>query len=51
MFKNASRDIQQIFCDACDLLAIPWRQMNSRTISVARREAVEAMDAIIGPKY
>jgi hypothetical protein len=50
MFDNASPDIRQIFCDACDRLEIPWRQPKERTISIARREGVEMLDSFIGPK-
>ena len=49
-FTNASADIRGIFCHACDLLGIDWRQMNARNISVARRASVEFMDTFIGPK-
>jgi hypothetical protein len=50
MFVNASADIRGIFCDACDRLGIPWRQSNTRTISVARRESVVRLDSFVGPK-
>ena len=50
MFDNASPDIRRIFCDACDQLEIPWRRPKERTISIARREGVEALDSFIGPK-
>jgi hypothetical protein len=49
-FCNASDDIRRIFSDHLDLLGIPWRQMNARTISVARREAVARLDEFVGPK-
>lgn len=49
-FTNASADIRELFCDACDLLGIEWRVMNARNISVARRESVAALDAFVGPK-
>ena len=50
-FTNESSDIKELFCAACDRLGIKWRRMNRKTISVARREDVEKMDAIVGPKY
>lgn len=50
-FTNESADIKQIFCDACDRLEINWRRMNRKTISIARRDDVLKMDAIVGPKY
>jgi hypothetical protein len=50
-FTNESADIKRIFTDALDLLGISWRVMNRKTISVARREAVAAMDVFVGPKY
>ena len=49
-FSNVSQDIKGIFCDALDRLGIEWRVMNRVTISVARREAVAAMDGFVGPK-
>jgi len=48
--SNRSRDIQGIFCDACDRLGIAWRQDGPWNISVARREAVAIMDRHVGPK-
>ena len=49
-FTSASQDIRGLFTAACDRLGIAWRQMNARNISVARREAVERLDAFVGPK-
>jgi hypothetical protein len=49
-FSNASADIRQLFCDACDLLGIEWRVMNARNISVARRASVARLDEFVGPK-
>jgi hypothetical protein len=49
-FSNASDDIRGIFTDALDLLGIAWRQSNPRNISIARREAVAALDEFVGPK-
>jgi acyl dehydratase len=49
-FTNASADIRKLFCDTCDLLAIEWRVMNARNVSVARRESVARLDEFIGPK-
>jgi hypothetical protein len=49
-FTNRSDDIRGIFCDACDLLGIEWRVMNSWDISIARREAVARLDEFVGPK-
>jgi hypothetical protein len=49
-FTNESADIKRIFTDALDLLDIPWRVMNRKTISIARREAVAALDEFVGPK-
>lgn len=49
-FSNASADIRALFCASCDALGIAWRRMNARNISVARREAVAALDEFVGPK-
>ncbi|MDQ4148893.1 MAG: hypothetical protein M3164_02705 [Actinomycetota bacterium] len=49
-FSNYSKDIREIFCAACDNYGVRWRQMNWRTISIARREDVRRLDVVIGPK-
>jgi hypothetical protein len=49
-FTNASGDIRELCCWALDLIDVAWRQSNPRVISVSRREAVAALDALIGPK-
>jgi hypothetical protein len=50
-FTNESDDIHGIFCRACELVGVPWRRMNRRTISVATKAAVELLDGMVGPKY
>jgi len=50
MFTNYSADIRQIFCAACDDYGVRWRQMNWKTISIARKPDVARLDEIIGPK-
>jgi len=45
--SNRSDDIRGLFCAALDRLDIPWRRMNRWNISVARREAVAALDAFV----
>lgn len=49
-FTNASADIRALCCWALDLVGIAWRQSNARVISVSRREAVAALDELIGLK-
>jgi hypothetical protein len=49
-FANASADIRELCCWALDLVEIPWRQSNTRVISVSRRDAVARLDTLIGPK-
>jgi Homeodomain-like domain len=49
-FSNESADIRGIFRDALDLLGVAWRQNRHNSISVARAEAVEALDEFVGPK-
>ncbi|WP_322936520.1 helix-turn-helix domain-containing protein [Nocardioides bizhenqiangii] len=49
-FVNASGDIRELCCWALDLVGVAWRRSNPRVISVSRREAVEALDALIGLK-
>jgi len=50
-FSNESPDILALCAWALDLLDIPWRLPRSNMISVARREAVAALDEFVGPKY
>jgi hypothetical protein len=50
MFSNVSSDILRLFLDACDQLDIRARFNNWNSVSVARREAVARMEAIVGPK-
>jgi hypothetical protein len=49
-FCNHSLDIQQMFREACDLIGVEYRNNRWHTISVARRESVAKLDAIVGPK-
>ena len=48
--SNRSADIRALFCDALDQLGVPWRRMNGRTISIARREGVEQLDTFVEVK-
>jgi len=49
-FSNRSQAIRRIFADACQRADIECRRMNEWTVSVAKRDSVEAMDRFIGPK-
>ena len=49
-FTNVSPDVRELCCWALDLADVPWRQSNSRTISVSTRDAVSRLDELIGPK-
>jgi hypothetical protein len=49
-FSNTSADIRELCCWALDLVDIAWRQSSRVHISVSRREAVAALDELIGPK-
>lgn len=49
-FTNESADIMRWCGEALDLLDIPWRQTNRRTLSVSRRAAVARLDTLIGLK-
>jgi hypothetical protein len=49
-FTNVSDDIRGLCCWALDLLDIPWRRSNAKTISVSRRAAVARLDELIGAK-
>lgn len=49
-FTNYSEDIQRIFCEHCALLGIRWTRSSRKNISVANRESVATLDALVGPK-
>jgi len=49
-FTNSSTEIQQWCCDALDLVEVPWRQSNWKTISVSTRAGVARLDELIGLK-
>lgn len=49
-FSNRSDDIRRLFCDACDRVGIDWRSWGRWHISVAKRESVARLDALVGPK-
>jgi CENP-B-like protein len=50
LFSNRSLDIQALFIEACERLGVSARPNNTMSISVARRESVRRLDAIVGPK-
>lgn len=50
MFSNRSADIMGLCQWALDLLGIAWRMNLPWSLSVARREAVAALDRYVGPK-
>ena len=50
MFSNESRDIRNIFKDACNRLGIRYTQSRHNAISIARREGIEILDSFVGPK-
>jgi hypothetical protein len=49
-FTNHSSDIRHLCSWALDLLDLPWRQSNWKTISVSRRDAVARLDDLVGLK-
>jgi hypothetical protein len=50
LFTNFHPDIREIFCRACDVFGIEWRESKWNTISVARRNSVAKLDTAVGPK-
>jgi hypothetical protein len=50
-FSNESADIIGLCTWALDLLGIAWRRPRYNAVSVARREAVAALDEFIGAKH
>ncbi len=49
-FTNESADIRELCCWALDLVGVPWRRSNHKTVSVSTRPGVAALDALIGLK-
>jgi hypothetical protein len=49
-FTNNSADIRELCCWALDLVDVPWRQSNWKTISVSTRAGVAGLDRLIGLK-
>ncbi|MEU4369617.1 transcriptional regulator [Micromonospora chersina] len=50
MFTNESADIMGLCQWGLDLLGIAWRMNRRNSLSVARRDAVAALDRHVGPK-
>lgn len=50
MFTNESTDIMGLCQWALDLLGIAWKMNRRNSLSVARRDAVAALDRHVGPK-
>jgi len=50
-FSNESDDILQLCESALDHEGIDHRRNRPNSISIARRDAVTALDAFVGPKY
>ena len=49
-FSNRSEDILDLCGWALDLAGVPWRRSGPWTVSVSRKEAVAALDGLIGLK-
>jgi hypothetical protein len=50
-FTQVSKDIQGLFCRACERLGIDYTFSSKGTdVSIARRESVARLDAFVGPK-
>jgi hypothetical protein len=49
-FSQVSRDIQDIFCSACEQVGVHWTQAGERKIYVSRKADVAKLDTLIGPK-
>lgn len=49
-FTNHSTEIQGWCCAALDMIDVPWRQSNWKTISVSTKAGVAKLDGLIGPK-
>jgi hypothetical protein len=51
MFVNESADIMRLCQQSPDRLGISWKMCRRNMLSVARKEAVAALDEHVGPKW
>jgi hypothetical protein len=51
MFSNESADIMGLCQQSLDRLGISWKKCRRNMLSVARKEAVAALDVHVGPKW
>jgi hypothetical protein len=51
LFANESADIMHLCQESLDRLGISWKMCRPNQLSVARREAVAALDQHVGPKW
>jgi hypothetical protein len=51
LFVNESADIMGLCQQSLDRLGIPWKMCRRNMLSVARKEAVAALDEHVGPKW
>jgi hypothetical protein len=51
MFSNESADIMGLCQQSLDRLGISWKMCRRNMLSVARKEAVAALDVHVGPKW
>jgi hypothetical protein len=49
-FTNVSEEILGWCGDALDLVDVPWRRSNAKTLSVSTRAGVVRLDELVGPK-
>ena len=49
-FTNKSADIKALCCWALELVGVPWRVSNRKTISVSTRAGVARLDELVGVK-
>ena len=49
-FTNVSEEILGWCGDALDLVDVPWRRSNAKTLSVSTRAGVARLDELVGPK-
>jgi len=50
LFANHSRDIQDIFREACTRIGVEVRNNSPVSMSIAKRPSVEILEAVVGPK-
>ncbi len=48
-FSHGSADVRRLFCACCERIGLDWTKSSTGTVSVANRQSVAALDALVTP--